>query len=140
MSPHLEQRLVDAFPLLYAEWHQPIERSAMGWGFTCGDGWFALLWELSDAVNTLIQREPEPERADYRAIQVKEKLGTLQFYMRRSTEALDRVIADSEPASAHVCDACGAPGVLRKGPGLWRTRCAAHDYPTLAYGPRALQA
>ncbi len=75
MKPHLEARLYDAFPLLYAEHTLPREFYPMDWGCTCGDGWLSLLWDLSCDLNDLIQREPEAVRTNYGAVQVKEKLG-----------------------------------------------------------------
>lgn len=84
MSPWLEIRLYDAFPLLFAEYTLPREVSPMGWGCACGDGWFLRLWRLSTEQHELIQQEPAVERAVYRAGQVKEKLGGLRFYMHRN--------------------------------------------------------
>ncbi len=133
MKPHLEARLYDAFPLLYAEHTLPREFYPMDWGCTCGDGWLSLLWDLSCDLNDLIQREPEAVRTNYGAVQVKEKLGGLRFYMHRSTPAMQDCIMRAEAESLRTCDVRGEPGELLRGPGLWRTRCASHPEPILAY-------
>lgn len=79
MSPWLRDRLYDAFPDLFADHTLPRQQTAMCYGFDCADGWFSLVWELSSELTNLIQREPEAERARYRAYQVKEKFGGLRF-------------------------------------------------------------
>lgn len=133
MSPWLRDRLYDAFPDLYAEHTLPMQQTAMCWGFSCGDGWFGLVWELSGDLNKLIQREPAAERASYRAVQVKEKFGGLRFYMRASTPTIDARIARAEAESFCTCDVCSKPGALSKG-GRWQTRCAEHDNAQVAPG------
>jgi hypothetical protein len=107
--------LVAAFPQLFAKRTLPVEVSAMGWGFTCGDGWFPLTWRLCLDLYELIQQEPEVERAAYRAVQVKEKFGGLRLYMNRWTPAMEERIARAESESLHTCDVCGQPGSLLRG-------------------------
>lgn len=103
MSPWLEEWVYDAFPDLFTVHDPPMQQTCMCWGFDCRDGWFGLIWELSSDLHTLIQREPEAERAEYCAVQVKEKPGSLRFSMRprhpRSTSALPALRPNhSEPA------------------------------------------
>jgi len=87
MSPHLEERLYDAFPRLFAEHALPRDVSPMGRGITCGDGWFSLVWALCCDLQELIGRGPEEgregDRDAYRAVQVKETFGGRRFYPRR---------------------------------------------------------
>jgi len=51
------QKLIKAFPLLYADCisSPSSQRSFMHFGFSCGDGWFDLLWDLSAKLEPLIQ-------------------------------------------------------------------------------------
>jgi len=60
-----------------------------------------------------------------RATQVKEKYGTLRFYMSRQTTEMDPIIAKAERKSAKTCEVCGKPGKLR-GSGWLYTACARH--------------
>jgi len=133
ISPQLHDRLYDAFPRLFPEHTLPVDVSPIGWGITCGDGWFGLLWSLCGDLQELIGRESEEARDDVRAVQVKEKLGGLRFYMRRATPAMLERIQRAEAQSLHVCDVCGDPGTLIRGVGLWRTRCADHPEHVCAY-------
>lgn len=56
------------------------------------------------------------------AMQVKEKYGTLCFYMTSSTDEMEDAISEAEAKSAVTCEDCGQPGVLRGG-GWLRTLC-----------------
>lgn len=48
------------------------------------------------------------------ASQVKEKFGTLRFYMTTSTLEMGKLIDEAEELSAKTCEECGKPGNLRK--------------------------
>lgn len=58
--------------------------------------------------------------------QVKEKFGTLRFYVSNSSEKLDRYIVFAESMSGVMCEVCGAPGERRSGSWI-RTLCDAHS-------------
>jgi hypothetical protein len=62
---------------------------------------------------------------DRKLLQVKEKMGTLRFYIRPRTEALGERIDAATDESAIVCDQCGQPAVLREETHWWLTRCDA---------------
>jgi len=62
-------------------------------------------------------RHPHP-----RASQVKEKFGTLRFYMTHTTDKMDKLIGEAEKLSEVTCENCGEPGTLRQD-GWWRTLC-----------------
>lgn len=78
------------------------------WGFECGDGWMDLIYSLSQAISTHI----ESTGSDIVATQVKEKFGTLRFYVDGGDEEVFRLIDTAEQESATICETCGAPGTL----------------------------
>lgn len=55
MNKENDKKLVEAFPLLYANRHGSMESTAMCWGFACGDGWFDIIWDLSSKLEPLIK-------------------------------------------------------------------------------------
>ena len=59
------------------------------------------------------------------ASQVKEKLGTLRFYVESSTDEHDDYIRFAEHMSARTCEVCGKPGLIR-GRGWLYTACDEH--------------
>lgn len=59
------------------------------------------------------------------AVQVKEKFGTLRFYVDGGDDYTDGVIAMAEALSGRTCEECGAPGTTNSG-GWLSTRCSLH--------------
>jgi len=56
------------------------------------------------------------------ASQVKEKYGTLRFYMTCETGEMSAIIEKAERQSARTCETCGRPGKIR-GKYWLSTRC-----------------
>lgn len=125
MSPELDERLCKRFPLLYADRHADMSGTCMCWGFECGDGWYEIIERLSSKLEKAIAALPAEERGEYRAVQVKEKYGTLRFYMTAETREMEKCIVDAERESAFTCEACGAAGKGR-GMGWLYTACEEH--------------
>ncbi len=124
MKTSLDKRLVDSFPNLYADREASMQETAMCWGFACDDGWFDIIWRLSEQLENEILKT----RGDNtpRASQVKEKFGGLRFYMTSSTEPMDEMIRRAEDESYKTCEVCGKAGRINKGP-RFQTLCAEHQ-------------
>lgn len=79
----------------------------------CHAGWYPLLTDLDTDLRALWP--------DYKVVQVKQKFGTLRFYIDTLTGASgeqqqavrDRIHA-AEAKSATICEWCGQPGQLRQ--------------------------
>lgn len=125
MKQELDTKLCASFPNLYRQRYLSMQETCMCWGFECGDGWFSLIWDLSEKLEKMILALPETDRGDYSASQVKEKFGTLRFYMSAETEEMTAAIQAAEERSAVTCEECGEPGRLR-GSGWLRTTCGKH--------------
>lgn len=61
------------------------------------------------------------------AIQVKEKYGTLRFYINRGSDEQWAYIAFAEAMSACTCEICGNRGRVSRGMGWVTTRCKEHE-------------
>lgn len=240
MKAENQKKLFDTFPLLYGDRTKSMQVTCMCWGIDCGDGWFDILWELSEKLEPLIEEirkknkygnchqcgcsaykhdkddkctvihelpyhvgrrwssccipqwkrdlkqawfgagwmsksrwerlkrtVPQLLKQDWgytkyrwinqgvhkytnrflnflydkfhvhykkpchcpgyeisypRASQVKEKFGTLRFYMTSATDEMREHVRKAENKSAKVCEDCGAEGVMREG-GWIRTLC-----------------
>lgn len=102
------EKIKEKCPLLFKE--EP--RS----GFCIGDGWFPLVERLCYTIeNQLKYYVPEEIRGEIYIAQVKEKFGTLRFYMNQSTPYIDGAIALAESLSFIICETCGHPASLRAG-------------------------
>lgn len=95
-------------------------------------GWFSLVERL---LQSMLLAGFEPER--HRVTQVKEKLGTLRFYVdlknmptaqRAHIEAL---IAAAIAKSSTLCEVCGERGQTRVQASHLKTLCAAHACPSM---------
>ncbi len=82
-------------------------QTCMCWGFDCGDGWFDILDELCKKITA---RCEEMGYTDVRVSQVKEKWGTLRFYMNHADDEIYKYIDEAEAKSENTCEKCGAPG------------------------------
>lgn len=85
--------------------------------YTCGPGWLPLVEALVVELNSL------PEGNWSKSVfQIKEKFGTLRFYIDQASELAYSIIMKYESKSGGVCEYCGAPGMLRR-KGWYKTLC-----------------
>lgn len=99
--------------------HQKHRKATVG--FECGPGWT----DLFDATFTWLHEIAS--NRDWAPSQIKEKFGGLRFYWYGDLPDLgDEIIAAAEPVSGHICEVCGAPGLLHSDGGWWSTRCRDH--------------
>lgn len=173
MRKELDEALCKKYPRIFRDRHAPMTRTAMCWGFDCGDGWYNIIDILCEAIDSHVrqQREqrcaallmnralsrairgdrstlnrlpryqqncvlsnledpepqcfPVPRKMNVVATQVKEKYGTLRFYVYGADEYIDGMIHMAEGISARTCETCGNPGKIRDG-GWIRTLCDEH--------------
>jgi hypothetical protein len=115
MSSEKTEALLKVFPDLYTEYNLSPTDSLMCFGFECGNGWFDLLWRLSKKISEC--------KEGVIAIQVKEKYGTLRFYIGGGSDKVFNIIDEAERESKHICEECGDKGELRER-GVWlKTVC-----------------
>lgn len=112
MKPELEEKLFNDFPLLFNP-KADIRDSLMAFGFECGDGWYQLIRELSEKLYPLIQKYTVSEDDFHPTVlQVKEKYGTLRFYLSFGTQEMEELIDEYEEKSGNTCEVCGKPGSI----------------------------
>lgn len=118
MEDELDETLFSRWPEIYRGRHEPLSRNLMGFGFECRNGWFGILDALS-SVLTIHARALD--RPPPRALQVKEKFGTLRFYAHGDDAFDTGAIALAEEMSARICETSGAPGRLSLRGGWYAT-------------------
>ena len=119
MTKITENYLVKTFPDLYKGIHMPPTENLMWFGFECGDGWYDILYKLSKALTDLDEGVV--------AAQVKEKYGTLRFYILFGSDKAFDLIEAAEEESKKICEVCGAVGSLKER-GYWlKTLCDIHN-------------
>jgi hypothetical protein len=95
------------------EWRKPINLPN---AISVGEGWKTIVCDLIDRLDQI--------GVPYKILQVKEKFGTLRFYVDKEGEAggFSEAIEKAMKASAITCEDCGARGKLR-GDAWVRTLC-----------------
>lgn len=125
MSPELDNKLVTKYPKIFANRYASPDKTAMCWGFECGDGWFDLIDKLCSEIQWHLDRNCKPGTPQFVAAQVKEKFGTLRFYGDGGDDKIHNMIWFAESFSGKLCEQCGSPAKVRDG-GWIRTLCDKH--------------
>ena len=124
MREELDKQLCEKYPKIFADRFGDMRTTAMCWGFECGDGWYNILDNLCWVIQSHIDQIELVEQVV--ATQVKEKFGTLRFYIYGGDDYIQGAIAMAEEMSARTCEVCGKPGKPQGG-GWIRTTCGEHD-------------
>ncbi len=97
-------------PLLYKE----------SVAFDCGPGWYHLIYDLSIKIEKILQEKAKipiilenEGNFEMFAIQIKEKYGTLRFYMSYENEEITELIREAKASSSQTCDNCGGSAKMR---------------------------
>lgn len=111
---------LDILPIEFPKLFKP--NTAMMWTkvfyFECEDGWYDLIRELCEALNKL------DLPSTFCVEQIKEKFGTLRFYVTESTNEGYVLIEEAQNLSAHICEYCGSiDDVKLRGGGWLKTLC-----------------
>lgn len=126
MKKELQEKLFEKYPKIFGEKDLPMTQTCMCWGIDTGDGWYSLLDNLCELLQGMTDNNPRSARfSQIVAAQVKEKYGTLRFYVNGDSEWQSGAIALAEHLSGSICDVCGGPGKLNQ-EGWISCRCEAH--------------
>lgn len=97
MSPELEQKLKEKYPILFKDTEKSVQQSCMAFGCEHGDGWYKILDELCEYITKLSKQQDllklkkefhtkenygflYLQRPTITFSQVKEKFGMLRIY------------------------------------------------------------
>ena len=135
MNAENSRKLEKAFPNIYPP-IDPLSPADCEWSFQfdIGDGWFEILWELSEKLEAEIVRlikEGRPSEDLPSVQQVKEKYGELCFYAS-GTDKMQSDITIAQEKSLTICELCGKPGKPNwnddeEMPGWMMVRCEEHE-------------
>lgn len=125
MSPDLDKKLVEKYPVIFQNRYSDMQSTAMCWGFECGDGWYTLIDNLCAQITHHLKYNAKPETEPFVCDQVKEKFGTLRFYGHGGDERVWAFVWFAENFSGRICETCGRPGKLITN-GWYYTACEEH--------------
>jgi len=123
MNKKLDNKLCKEFPNIFKERNLPMSQTCMCWGFP-GDGWYKIIHKLCTNLKTIQMQTG----IHITAQQVKEKFGTLRFYISINTHpsklSIDKkeiwcniihdLISYTEYLSSYTCEIYGESGELRR--------------------------
>lgn len=122
MKKEVEKKLFERFHFYHPE--LPPTKNLMCFGFECSDGWFDIIWELSEKIEVI---EKKYGHTFVIVQQVKEKFGGLRFYTGinensfdsngelydwadEATDEIYKLIQEYEEKSYTICEVCGKKG------------------------------
>ena len=98
-----------------------MSQSCMHFGVCIGDGWYPILYKLSEELSDIvIRKQLDPQ--EYSFAQIKEKFGLLRIYMSKQDGDMSAAVLRAEEASAKLCEDCGEIGWMHQ-EGWMRTSC-----------------
>lgn len=110
ITPEQDKAIVEAFPKLYRVRHTT--RYGLQYGLQISPGWYDLIWNTSALLEACLEGLPVVSQSDYHALQIKQKFAGLRFYMSKTTEEMDQIIAVACEKAETTCEVCGANAEL----------------------------
>lgn len=118
MNNELTNKLWDEYPEIF-----PKNERGYAVGFSCLDGWYDHINALCATVMLFCKDHGD---AVPRASQVKEKYGSLRFYVESASIELFDIIERFETESQYICETCGERGKIRRIGGWYSCLCDLH--------------
>jgi hypothetical protein len=114
MTPEKDKELCEKYPDIFENRYGNVRSHPISFGIECGDGWFNILDIACKQIQNHCNNAREYNNKDIKvkAVQVKEKFGTLRFYITGGDGFVNGVISTVEAFSAITCEDCGSPGKL----------------------------
>ena len=115
MDRNLQDKLFKKYPMFFKH-KNDLQQSLMGFGFECGNGWYPLISKLCHDIHKFFTTEYDTK--DYQHMvppyfnvqQVKEKFGSLRFYVSSAPTEVFDMIHEAEKKSYYICEECGKEG------------------------------
>lgn len=140
MSPELEEKLYKNYPELFYTRDDPNHKLTLMWGIECEDGWYELIDTLCKELlkDSRIKLENCKTTEEYQKmietleplpliVQIKEKFGSLRFYVDNINKNQEIIVRTTEQLSLKVCEFCGTmKDVKLYKDGWWKTVCPKH--------------
>ena len=106
---------------LYAKY--PVILAQVTTDIEVGNGWLPLIDKLCQLIFDTCMRETLRVPV---ATQIKEKFGSLRFYVDQADDMIYQIIDRAEDLSSYICETCGAPGKI-SGKRWLKCTCPEHN-------------
>jgi len=126
MTPELQNKLFEKYSKIFKQKDMSITESCMGWGIDCGDGWYWLIDQLCQSLQSDVDSRNLTAKKlipQIEAVQVKEKFGGLRFYTQSANDEQYGMIDLAETMSYSICENCGSVEDVSQTKGWIKTLC-----------------
>ena len=120
MDQELQNKLYEKYPKLFKQKDLPATQTCMCWGIETGPGWYWIIDNLCDCIQSYIDAN---KKEQVEVVQVKQKFGGLRFYVTHSDRLIDGMIWLAEHYSYDTCEKCGSMHNITRTKGWIRTLC-----------------
>lgn len=111
MDNNLEDQIFSRYPELFKH-REDMKVSLMCFGIETGDGWYKLIDDLCRDIYSYYNNNGGVPEYFY-VEQIKEKYGSLRFYVTSAPTEVHDMIQVAEDKSYSICMHCGKPGRYR---------------------------
>ena len=128
MRQELDEYLCKVYPKMMVNRNKDMKETCMCWGFEVGDGWFNIVNQLMGNIQHHIDWKNRNEEVVPQVTldQVKEKFGSLRFYITGGDDYIHGMVTMAETMSGVTCEVCGNIGESNGGPWI-KVRCKEHE-------------
>ena len=130
MKEELQLKLVEKYPKILRDFQGDPMSTCMAWGFECDDGWYKLLDECMEKMQYFCDLCSKDGRdVQVVANQIKEKYGTLRFYVsvydanKIENNIIDDFVSEAERKSSRTCEVTGEYAEPCRRGGWYKTLC-----------------
>jgi len=143
MDKKLEKQLFEKYPKIFKQKDDSIKTSCMPWGINAENGWYHLIDNLCECIQSYIDQNRHNVDMQVETVQVKDNLAGLRFYTswikikdknkdnkcvteesrKRAFELIEGMIWFAEHLSTSICENCGSPGKVRTTGYCLKTLC-----------------
>jgi len=123
MKAEMDKYLVETYPKLYVNRYADMKTTAMCWGFDCNEGWFWLIKNLSQCIQSYIDNNQHMNIPQVVVDQVKEKFGGLRYYYHGGDDTIHGMVWLAEHMSYYICENCGTTENVGQTEGWIRVLC-----------------
>jgi len=124
LKRELQDKLFKNYPKLFKQKDDDKTVTCMCWGCECGDGWYWLLDQLCDCIQSYLDSNAKHLNLEQiEVVQIKEKFGGLRFYTSYHIDTVEGMIWFAEQMSLNICEICGSTKDVTQSEGWVNTRC-----------------
>ena len=115
-----ENIIINKYPKIFVQNTVSMKDICTFYGLNVRKGWFHIIDSLSNNIQENVDKRGIEQ---IEAKQVKEKFGSLRFYVNYYDKEVDDLIRDAAYQASITCEQCGNPGTMKNNEGFIQVSC-----------------